>query len=157
MVTVPTSPSTAAVPSTASSPAASSGRPRWAAWFPRLTLATATASVTSAATSRPAFLGDAGCDFDIISAAQKRGTFLAGLSVGGKMGPVDLRIGYEGEFNSDITSHAGNFKFVLPLGGKKEAAAAPAPVLAPPMPPAEVARRRSKRRHRRPSSGERGQ
>ncbi len=86
-----------------------------------------------------AFLDDRDCDFDIISAAQKRGTFLAGLSVGGKMGPVDLRIGYEGEFNSDVTSHAGNFKFVLPLGGKKVAAAAPAPVLAPPMPAEEVA------------------
>ena len=34
------------------------------------------------------------------------------------MGPVDLRIGYEGEFNSDITSHAANFKIVLPLGGR---------------------------------------
>jgi uncharacterized protein YhjY with autotransporter beta-barrel domain len=86
-----------------------------------------------------AFLGDEHCEFDIISAAQKRGTFLAGVSVGGKMGPVDLRIGYEGEFNSDVTSHAGNFKFVLPLGGKKVAAAAPAPVLAPPMPAEEVA------------------
>jgi outer membrane autotransporter protein len=64
------------------------------------------------------FLGDTGCTFDIISAAQKKGTFLAGLSVGGKMGPVDLRIGYEGEYNGDVTSHAGNFKFVLPLGGK---------------------------------------
>ena len=44
------------------------------------------------------------------------------------MGPVDLRIGYEGEFNSDITSHAANFKFVLPLGGKRTATnSGPAP------------------------------
>ena len=53
----------------------------------------------------------------IVSAAQKRGTFLAGVSVGGKLGPVDVRIGYEGEFNGDVTSHSGNFKIVLPLGG----------------------------------------
>ena len=103
------------------------------------------------------FLGDEGCDFDIISAAQKKGTILAGLSVGGKMGAVDLRIGYEGEFNSDITSHAGNFKFVLPLGGRKLAAAAPAPVLAPPMPPAEPAPVPVEAPPPPPSSGERGQ
>jgi outer membrane autotransporter protein len=87
-----------------------------------------------------AFLGDTACDFDIISASQKRGTFLAGLSVGGKMGPVDLRIGYEGEFNSGVTSHSGNFKLVLPLGGHA-AAPPPPPVVAPPppLPPVEVA------------------
>ena len=73
------------------------------------------------------------CSFDVISASQKRGTFLAGLSVGGKLGPVDLRIGYEGEFNGDVTSHSGTFKVVLPLGGQK---AAPPP---PPPPPVEMA------------------
>jgi outer membrane autotransporter protein len=80
------------------------------------------------------------CAFDVISAAQKRGTFLAGVSVGGKLGPVDVRIGYEGEFNSDITSHSGNFKFVLPLGGHAAPPPPPppAPVIAPP-PPVEVA------------------
>jgi hypothetical protein len=78
------------------------------------------------------FNGDTDCDFDVVSAAQKRGTFLAGLSIGGKVGPVDLRIGYEGEFNGDVTSHSGNFKFVLPLGGH---AAPPPPVVAPPPPP----------------------
>ena len=72
------------------------------------------------------------CAFDIVSASQKRGTFLAGLSVGGKVGPVDLRIGYEGEFNSGVTSHSGNFKIVLPLGGH---AALPPP---PPPPPPPV-------------------
>jgi outer membrane autotransporter protein len=77
------------------------------------------------------------CAFDVESAGQKRGNFLAGLSVGGKMGPVDLRIGYEGEFNSDITSHSGNFKFVLPLGGRAAPPPPPppAPVIAPPPPP----------------------
>ena len=71
---------------------------------------------------------DTECEFDVVSASEKRGTFLAGLSVGGKVGPVDLRIGYEGEFNSDIRSHAGNFRVILPLGGRP----APAPVVAPP-------------------------
>jgi outer membrane autotransporter protein len=85
------------------------------------------------------FLGDESCQFDIISAAQSRGTFLAGISIGGKMGPVDLRIGYEGEYNSDVTSHAGNFKFVLPLGGR----AAPPPPPPPPPPPASIGERGS--------------
>ncbi|HEY6048361.1 MAG TPA: autotransporter domain-containing protein [Sphingomicrobium sp.] len=76
--------------------------------------------------------GDAANDFFIESAAQKRGTLLAGVSVGGKVGPVDLRIGYEGEFNGDVTSHSGNFKLVVPLGGH----AAPPPP--PPPPPAPV-------------------
>jgi hypothetical protein len=74
------------------------------------------------------------CWFDVESAAQKRGTFLAGLSVGGKMGPLDLRVGYEGEFNGSVTSHSGNFKLVLPLGGHA-APPPPAPVVAPPPPP----------------------
>jgi uncharacterized protein YhjY with autotransporter beta-barrel domain len=74
------------------------------------------------------------CWFDVASAAQKRGTFLAGLSVGGKMGPLDLRVGYEGEFNGSVTSHSGNFKLVLPLGGHA-APPPPAPVVAPPPPP----------------------
>jgi outer membrane autotransporter protein len=80
------------------------------------------------------------CAFDVVSAGQKRGNLLAGVSIGGKMGPVDLRIGYEGEFNSDITSHSGNFKFVLPLGGHAAPPPPPppAPVIAPP-PPVEVA------------------
>jgi uncharacterized protein with beta-barrel porin domain len=87
------------------------------------------------------FNGDNDCDFDVVSAAQKRGTFLAGLSVGGKLGPVDVRIGYEGEFNGDVTSHSGNFKFVLPLGGQKAAPPPPppAPVVAPPPPPPPAA------------------
>lgn len=64
-----------------------------------------------------AFLGDTSSAFDIISAAQKRGTFVAGVSVGGKVGTVDVRIGYNGEYNGDVTSHGGNFKVSLPLGG----------------------------------------
>jgi trimeric autotransporter adhesin len=83
------------------------------------------------------FNGDTECDFDVVSAAQKRGTFLAGLSIGGKLGPVDVRIGYEGEFDGDVTSHSGNFRFVVPLGGHHAAPPPPppAPVVAPPPPP----------------------
>jgi hypothetical protein len=76
------------------------------------------------------------CPFDIVSAAEKRGTFLAGVSVGGKMGPVDLRLGYDGEFSGDVHSHAFNFKAVLPIGGRKSDAAPPPPP--PPPPPAPV-------------------
>jgi len=75
------------------------------------------------------------CAFDVVSASQKKGAFLAGLSVGGKVGPVDVRIGYEGEFNGDITSHSGNFKFVLPLGGHAAPPPPPPPPPAPPPPP----------------------
>src|SRR4029078_5653952 len=79
------------------------------------------------------------CAFDVVAAGQKKGTFLAALSVGGKVGPVDVRIGYEGEFNGDVTSHSGNFKFVLPLGGHAAPPPPPPPVVAPPPPPGEVA------------------
>lgn len=78
---------------------------------------------------------DTPCEFDIVSAAAKRGTFLAGLSIGGKMGMVDLRLGYEGEFNSDVKSHSGNFKIVVPLGGRAAPPPPPPVVEAPPPPP----------------------
>jgi outer membrane autotransporter protein len=55
--------------------------------------------------------------FDLVSAAQGRGGFLAGLSVGRKLGGVDVRIGYEGEFGGGVTSHSGNLKLVVPIGG----------------------------------------
>jgi trimeric autotransporter adhesin len=78
------------------------------------------------------FTPDPENNFDIASATQKRGEFLAGLSVGGKLGSVDVRLGYEAEFNGDVMSHSGNFKFVLPLGGH---AAPPPPAPPPPAPP----------------------
>ncbi|MEO8175503.1 MAG: autotransporter outer membrane beta-barrel domain-containing protein, partial [Sphingomicrobium sp.] len=49
-----------------------------------------------------AFLGDNDCAFDIISEGGKRGAFLAGLSLGGKAGPVDVRVSYQGLFNGDV-------------------------------------------------------
>jgi hypothetical protein len=70
------------------------------------------------------------CPFDIVSSGEKRGTFLAGLSIGGKIGWADLRIGYEGEFNGDVKSHSGNFRIVVPIGGHA----------APPPPPPPVER-----------------
>jgi hypothetical protein len=79
------------------------------------------------------FVDDPACEFDIVSASEKRGSILAGLSIGGKAGPVDVRIGYEGLFNSDVRSHSGNFKIVLPFGGG--APLPPPPVMAPPPPP----------------------
>ncbi len=63
-------------------------------------------------------LGGASSEFDIVSSSEKRGSFLVGLSAGGKVGPVDLRIDIEGEFDGDVTSHSGNLKLVLPLGGR---------------------------------------
>jgi outer membrane autotransporter protein len=81
-----------------------------------------------------AFIGDTDCDFDIVSASEKRGAFLAGLSLGGKYGPVDIRVGYEGLFNSDVKSHAGNFRIILPFGGSAPPPPPPA-VEAPPPPP----------------------
>ena len=48
------------------------------------------------------FTPDPENDFESSSAAQKKGTVLAGLSVGGKLGPVDVSIGYEGEFGAAL-------------------------------------------------------
>jgi hypothetical protein len=85
---------------------------------------------------RAMFLNDEDCAFDIVSEAEKRGAFLAGLSIGGKAGPVDVRVGYQGLFSGQATSHAGNFRLILPLGGT-EAPPPPEPVyVAPPPPPA---------------------
>lgn len=65
-----------------------------------------------------AFLdGNNAASFNLVSSAQNKGSFLAGLNVGGRIGRVDVRIGYEGEFNGRATSHSASFKLVLPLGG----------------------------------------
>ncbi|MEO6255928.1 MAG: autotransporter outer membrane beta-barrel domain-containing protein, partial [Sphingomicrobium sp.] len=86
-----------------------------------------------------AFLGDNDCAFDIISEGGKRGALLAGLSLGGKAGPVDVRVSYQGLFNGDVTSHSGNFKIVLPFGGRTAPPPPPPePVVAPPPPPPPV-------------------
>lgn len=69
-------------------------------------------------------IGGEDSPFVIVSAAQKRGTLVGGLSLGGRVGPADFRIAYEGEYNGDVTSHSGSLKIVLPLGGKDGAATA---------------------------------
>jgi outer membrane autotransporter protein len=82
------------------------------------------------------FLDDEDCNFDIVSERETRGSILGGLSLGGRAGPVDVRVAYQGVFNGQATNHAGNFKIVLPFGGSRPA---PAPVAyTPPPPPAPV-------------------
>jgi len=82
-----------------------------------------------------AFLdGDTAAGFDMVSSAQKRGSLFAGVNVGGRIGPVDVGIGYEAEFNGRVTSHSGSFKLVLPLGGQASAVRARANVPAAPTP-----------------------
>jgi outer membrane autotransporter protein len=80
-----------------------------------------------------AFEGFENFGFDIVSSAEKRGALTAGLSVGGKIGRVDLRLAYEGAYNGDYTEHGGSLKLVVPLG--ERAAAAPAEEAAAPPPP----------------------
>ena len=65
-----------------------------------------------------AFAAEAGSGFEIVSAAEKRSSIFAGLNIGGKVGPVDLRVGYEGVFDGNSTSHSANFRIIMPLGGK---------------------------------------
>jgi outer membrane autotransporter protein len=84
---------------------------------------------------RAAFLGDEDCSFDIVSQDEKRGALLAGLTVGGRAGPLDIRVGYQGVYNGDAKSHAGNFRIILPFGGAPAPVAAPAYVAPPPPPP----------------------
>ena len=69
-----------------------------------------------------------------MSASQVRGSFLAGIGVGGRVGPIDLHLAYQGEFNGDVTSHSGNFRITFPLGGARIAPPLQ-PVMAPPAPP----------------------
>lgn len=70
------------------------------------------------ATVDASFADEDGSDFDVVSAAEKRGSLLAGLSLGGKAGPVDVRVGYQGLFDGNATSHSASFRIILPLGGK---------------------------------------
>jgi len=60
-----------------------------------------------------------GDDFSIISAAQKRDSYIAGLSLGGTIGRMNVSVSYEGEFSSDVTNQSGSVKLVLPLGHSK--------------------------------------
>ena len=69
------------------------------------------------ATVHSAFFGVPGSEFEVLSAAHPRGSVLAGLGLGGRVGEVNLKISYDGEFSSDVSSHSGKLKLVLPLGG----------------------------------------
>ena len=64
-----------------------------------------------------AFSDDLDCLFDSFSAAEKRDALKAGLSIGGKVGGLDVRASYSGLFNGTEKNHAGSFKIVLPFGG----------------------------------------
>jgi hypothetical protein len=98
------------------------GGVKWAAQLgkavPELNLAYRHAFGDARAQFGAAFAADPSSPFDIVSASQSRDSLLAGASIGGRVGPVDLRVGYEGEYNGQVTSHAGNFKISLPLGGR---------------------------------------
>lgn len=59
-----------------------------------------------------------GTDFTTVSSVEKRGSVLAGASIGGKVGKVDVRVGYTGLFDGQSTSHNANFRLTLPLGKK---------------------------------------
>jgi hypothetical protein len=61
-------------------------------------------------------LGGQDTDFEVISAAETRGSVLAGVGIGGKLGGFDLKAAYDGEFSSDVINHSVSFKIVLPLG-----------------------------------------
>jgi trimeric autotransporter adhesin len=65
-----------------------------------------------------AFAAEAGSDFEVVSAADKRSSLLAGLSLGGKTGQVDVRVGYQGLFDGNSTSHSGGVRIIMPLGGR---------------------------------------
>ncbi len=64
-----------------------------------------------------AFADQAGSDFELVSAAEKRGSLLAGISLGGKAGPVDVRVGYQGLYGGSSKSHSASFRVILPFGG----------------------------------------
>ena len=49
-----------------------------------------------------------------------------------ELGSADLRLGYEGAFNGDSMSHAGNVSFVLPIGSHAEPPSLVPPLLPPP-------------------------
>ena len=64
-----------------------------------------------------AFLGDQDGQFKVVSASESRGSLLAGISLGGKAGGVNVRVGYQGLFNADGATHNATFRIIMPLGG----------------------------------------
>jgi hypothetical protein len=70
--------------------------------------------------------------FDIVSMGEKSDALLAGVSVGGRLGPVAVRLAYQGAFSGGTTEHSGFVKLVLPLNAP---AAAPRHASVSPPPP----------------------
>ena len=66
-----------------------------------------------------AFDSDPNCLFDSFSSAQKRDSIRAGLSLGGTVGPFQVRAAYDGLYSSGEKTHAGSIKIVLPFGGAR--------------------------------------
>ena len=64
-----------------------------------------------------AFLDEEDARFEVVSASEKRGSLLAGISLGGKAGGVNVRVGYPGLFNGDGATHNASFRITMPLGG----------------------------------------
>jgi outer membrane autotransporter protein len=56
-------------------------------------------------------------DFDIVSARESRNSLVTGISLGGKVAGVNVRVGYDGAYDGQSKVHAGNFKIVVPFGG----------------------------------------
>lgn len=63
------------------------------------------------------FLGDEDGRFQVVSASEKRGSLLTGVSLGGTAAGVNVRVGYQGLFNGDSATHNAGFRLTLPLGG----------------------------------------
>ncbi|MCF2515925.1 autotransporter outer membrane beta-barrel domain-containing protein [Sphingomonas sp. G124] len=64
-----------------------------------------------------AFLDDRDGSFEVVSASEKRGSLLAGISLGGRAGGVNVRVGYQGLFNGDGATHNATFRIIMPFGG----------------------------------------
>jgi outer membrane autotransporter protein len=80
-------------------------------------------------------------DFDIVSMSEKHDALLAGVSVGGRLGPVDVRLAYQGAFGGGTTEHSGFLKLVLPF--KAPSAAPRHASAAAPQPPQQQAATRT--------------
>lgn len=95
---------------------------RWAAQFgsirPELSAAYRHQFGPKVASVDAAFADAPGSDFTVRSAPNARGSWLLGASVGSKIGPASLRIGYERMQSEKSRSDTGSIRLVLPLGAK---------------------------------------